>query len=63
VVKNGPVSIEGKDTPESMEKKIRAFFVKEYTKAHPERKNDTRLVSGFCVSLKYYIHLIYTFSK
>lgn len=34
IVKSCPVKIEANDTPESIDKKIRLFFVKQYKKAH-----------------------------
>lgn len=36
VVERCPIAIEDNDTPESLEKKIRAFFVKKYKEAHAQ---------------------------
>ena len=32
------VKIEADDTPESIDKKIRLFFVEQYKKAHPKKR-------------------------
>ena len=38
IVKSCPVKIEADDTPESIDKKIRLFFVEQYKKAHPKKR-------------------------